>query len=528
MTAVPRHMMTTQGAPWVALGLITLIAVSTGCAETPVIDLRLVKEASLILEGDLRVRFRRVSDNAVIHEVGATGNQVDMAPSRAGLDFLREGEELFVTLRGASPRCPKPVVGRSLAFRHRRESYTIPIAIGCADQFNRTLAAPTGPRLGHTVTALGDGGAVIAGGAPRIDLSDDLPAPLGETLAVERYDLATGRYETLGPSALGQPRIFAPALHNVRGEVALFGGIVATDPANPRDRICADDVQVVYPEPRTVDLTTARCFSGAAETQSGFLVMGGNVNTFEPAVELHGKRLIQPPAPSTGPSDVWVYPQVVGLGGAVILAGASLQTSDAPLALGIEDCGDGPCIRPQPLGEIPTNWFPGFGDVLAVVECLANPERQSLFVVGGAFVEPPTPPSEEPGIVPTDRIWCSAVELDQPLRFVDTQVVLPSGRHSHSLFAVGAPGPRTTLVGVGGVTTGDDAVRLVVDGCNCLVEQVEESSLGVASIFLFGSGALLADQSLLVVGGGEPDPVEPTVFRGFDFSQVYFPDLEGE
>ena len=97
--------------------------------------------------------------------------------SLAGLGALRAGViyALAFEAQYASGTCADDrAVGVSMPFVHREGGYAIPIQVGCADEFGRTVSQPIQARLAAGLETAVDGSAVLAGGVPNIELRTDL------------------------------------------------------------------------------------------------------------------------------------------------------------------------------------------------------------------------------------------------------------------------------------------------------------------------------------------------------------------
>lgn len=215
-----------QAAPASLLSLSLHVAQPTATAEDPFTGVSFMRLALSDESGTIMDKFVHYEDG---------GN--------APLD-LPFGDGLQLTIEGWSMNAGTGLIG-DLVSRGRTtrfslspdsEPLSLTMVFARVNEFSQTTTAgPGGPapsslnvgRVGHTVTALDDGRALIVGGAQLASAkTSDVtgPADLATIFdSVEIYDPKTGEF-SLGPS-MGNPRAFHTATKLPDGRVLIGGGL---------------------------------------------------------------------------------------------------------------------------------------------------------------------------------------------------------------------------------------------------------------------------------------------------------------
>lgn len=457
------------------LGLLLL-----ACADPEVISVRLVPTAGLDPERDFVDVDMRVYDARDEVVVETSGRELvdDLAKGGALRVGRRYRLELAASTREGVCTRHRRAVGRA-HFVHEAPPYAIPIQVGCADELAPTRGAPIHPRLVQSLSATSDG-AIVAGGA---SLLDDAFVPTDPVRAVERYDMATGRFEEVGE--LSTLRLFAPMLTLRDGRVLIAGGQNAVVG-------CDDSMEVVWPPgaaPIPRSLAAPRCSARALLLADGPTFFGGTpppppLMPEYSRMEVHDDSFSFEPRQATGGiarSLAAIAPLTLGRG-ALIGGGQALG---APFELALEDCDDGPCfyeVETDP--AVPEGWT---DMTLTYVPCSQG--GGAVYAVGGVIREEGVEEDTE-----LDDVWCW---LDRPEGGVLRPTAsLPITRALHRTIAL----PDALLV-IGQT----QALRVPVDPCTCTASAttVEVNGLDypAGALMILHEVVTLADESVLIHGG---------------------------
>jgi hypothetical protein len=491
-----------------------VLTLAIGCAGEPV-EIRLIHPVELMTADftSTTIEILDAETDAVVQST-TTASTVDEALELPDLDAteLELGGRYRIRIKAEHPVCTKRAVGESLPFEHRADAYVVSVQIGCADEFTRTRRRPNVSRFGASLVATADGRAVLIGGAREISVpAGDLPQLLSVTSATERYDPAIGAF--LPAASLTVPRAGATTVALDDGAVAVFGG--ATGDA----RVCSSNVDRLFglSVAAVQELEVPRCSASAAlvrDASGGRILVAGGAASSD--IEIYDERAGAHSGASIASAQPRGSPELVALAGgesALLVAGAATE----PLAELVTTTGVTP-ISGGPAG--------GLRETAAVYVRCANPASGEppgvVYLLGGL---------DGAGTNVSDEIWCyrddgsSALELagqlptrrraavavalrDRPLEL--PRVLLIGGAES----APGGPGP----------FGGRDAAVVPVNGCGCEAYPGTELAVPIESDFLVGhSAAVLADGSVLVVGGLDFDSAEHAVATGE--AVLFIPDV---
>ncbi len=486
----------------ILLGAPTLAA---GCLSADQVELVIVSTepvAGAPPPDALQVRIFEVETGQQV--VSQTVNSAE--GSLAGLGALRTGVTYALAFEAqyASGTCAdERAVGVSTPFVHREGGYSIPIQVGCADEFGRTVSQPIEARLAAGLETAVDGTAVLAGGVPNIELRTELEVTEAVPL-VERYAPFGGGFTASGNMLTA--RAF-PALQAVpQGGVAVFGGVVPGLPA------CEATIELIVGSASTATgtLGTPRCFAAAALVPAvSRLVVGGGSNF--PAIRLadfEAFDLDAQPLPDTGIEGL-VHreaPRFVALGdGQTMLAiGGVDAASGGPVVEAVhfgDGCpqGDGPCTLRVPAAGLDQQGL--IATAATYLECPAG--GGTVYIAGGI-----TGAGDANRAL--DQILCIREEADPAEMRVVRAGTLPEPRARHEMVVVrGTSAPRLLIVG-GGRTTSitsnllDDALLVPVDPCACVESSpqvLQRIPLPFTGSAIFHQLTTLQDGSVLLVGG---------------------------
>ena len=489
---------------WLSI-LLGASALAVGCLSADQVELVIVSTepvAGAPAPDALRVRIFEVATGEQV--ISQTVNSAE--GSLAGLGALRTGVTYALAFEAqyASGTCAADrAVGVSLPFVHRDGGYSIPIQVGCADEFGRTLSQPIEARLAAGLETAVDGSVVLAGGVPDIELRTDNLEVTETVPLVERYAPFAGGFSASGTMLTA--RAF-PALQAVpQGGVAVLGGVVPGLPA------CEATVELIVGSASTAtgSLGTPRCFADAVLLPAvSRLVVGGGSNF--PAIRLadfEAFDLDAQPLPDSGIQGL-VYreaPRFVALG-----------DSQTMLAIGgVDAASGGPVVEAVHFGDkCPQGEAPCTFRVPAV-----GLDQQGLIATAATYVECP----EGGGTVyitggitgagdtnrALDQILCIRQEADPAEMRVVRAGTLPEPRARHEMVVVRGTSPRLLIVG-GGRTTSitsnllDDALLVPVDPCACVESSpqvLERIPIPFTGSAVFHQLTTLQDGSVLLVGG---------------------------
>ncbi|MBT8470319.1 MAG: hypothetical protein KJN97_16350, partial [Deltaproteobacteria bacterium] len=487
---------------WLSI-LLAAPALSAGCLSADQVALVIVSTepvAGAPPPDLLRVRIFEVETGQQV--VSQTVNSAE--GSIAGLGALRTGVAYALAFEAqyASGTCADDrAVGVSTPFVHREGGYSIPIQVGCADEFGRTLSQPIEARLAAGLATAIDGTAVLAGGVPDIELRTDLEVTEVVPL-VERYAPFAGGFAASGTMLTA--RAF-PALQAVpQGGVAVFGGVV---PGLPE---CEATVELIVGSASTATgaLGTPRCFADAALLPAVSRLVVGGGSRF-PAIRLADFEAFdlnaQPLADSGFEGLVYrEAPRFVALG-----------DGQTMLAIGgVDAMSGGPVVEAVHFGDR----CPQGGAPCTVRVPAAGLDQQGLIATAATYLECPDGGGTvyiTGGITGAqdanralDQILCIREEPDPAEMRVVRAGTLPEPRARHEMVVVrGTMAPRLLIVG-GGRTTSitsnllDDALLVPVDPCACVESSpqvLERIPLPFTGSAIFHQLTTLQDGSVLLV-----------------------------
>ncbi len=513
---------------WLSI-LLGAPALATGCLSADQVELVVVSTepvAGAPAPDALRVRIFEVETGEQV--VSQTVSSAE--GSLAGLGALRTGVTYALAMEAqyASGTCADDrAVGVSMPFVHREGGYTIPIQVGCADEFGRTLSQPIQARLAAGLETAVDGSAVLAGGVPNIELRTDLEVTEVVPL-VERYAPFAGGF--LASGTMLTARAF-PALQAVpQGGVAVFGGVVPGLPA------CEATIELIVGSASTAtgSLTTPRCFADAALLPGvSRLVVGGGSNF--PAIRLADFEvhdLDAQPLTDNGIEGL-VHreaPRFVALGdGQTMLSiGGVDAASGGPVVEAVhfgDDCpqGEAPCTFRVPAAGLDQQGL--IATAATYVECPTG--GGTVYITGGI-----TGAGDANRAL--DQILCIR-ELPDPSEMrVVRAGTLPEPRARHEMVVVRGMSPRLLIVG-GGRTTSitsnllDDALLVPVDPCACVESSpqvLERIPLPFTGSAVFHQLTTLQDGSVLLVGGARIFNEQGTVrYQALGEAALFVPEV---
>jgi hypothetical protein len=432
------------------------------------------------------------------------------------VDDLRIGVEYRVRLSAVLPVCAGPVVGESVPFVHREESYVVSVQIGCADQFTPTRRRPNVSRFAASLVTASDGSAMLAGGAREVSFgAGGAPSFSSVLSSTERYDPVLGNFVPAG--SLTAPRAGLVSIALDDGTVAVFGGATGGTPpcSSNVDRLFRLSVSAVQ------GLEHPRCGGAAAIVRDGgddprILVAGGALLDGSRAIEIYDASAnahADPPAIEglVARSSAELVPLAGGTS-ALLVGGTTI----APIA-----------ERVTTTGSTAVEGGPSAGLRETAAVYVACPHDGAVpgvvYLLGGL---------DGAGTRVSNEIWCyaddgsnrlvRAGELAEPRRAA-VAVALRARADSGSrvLLVGGTP----AAPGVGGSLGDKDAVLVSVDGCSCALRDSQiEIAVPIEGDYLIGHAAtLLADGSVLVVGGLDLDGVDRAVATGE--AVLFIPEL---
>ncbi len=449
----------------------------------------------------LRVQiFERATGERIVEQT------VDAAEGRlAGLGALRHGAEYILALEalfGAGTCADDRAVGLSTPFVHQHGGYAIPIQVGCADEFGRTLSQPNVGRLAAGLETAADGTVLLAGGVPRVELRESNSVVVDVVDVVERYDPLTGDFTTSGTMLTG--RAF-PALQALpQGGVAVFGGVLEGIPA------CEGTIELIVGAASTAkgSLSQRRCFAEVALLPAvGRIVVGAGAET--PGMRTTDFEAYDVEAEVQTESEIEgrVYrqaPRFVALGnGETMLAiGGVAPVAGGPIVEAVhygDGCSGGaPCTFAIPAPGLDQRGLTSTAAVYA--ECPTG--GGTVYITGGL-----TGGGDSGRAL--DQILCIREEENlADLRIVQTGT-LPEPRARHEMVVVRGTSPRLLVVG-GGQTMSftesllEDALLVPIDPCACIQpspQVLERVPLPFTGSAVLHQVAPLADGSVLLVGG---------------------------
>ncbi len=522
--------MRTRFLTWFPTLVSGALLLAAGCLSADQVELVIVSTEPIAgAPPPEALRVRIIDEQSGDLVVSRTVSSAD--GSLAGLGALQEGRAYVLALDAFYPAgtCAEDrAVGVSTPFDHRSGGYEVPIQLGCADEFGRTLSQPAEARLAAGLEIALDGTVVLAGGVPRFELRD--PAQVTEVVnSIERYDPLTGSFAASGSMVTG--RAF-PALQAVpQGGVAVFGG---TLPGSPP---CEATIELIVGAASTAkgSLTHRRCFAGAALLANAerLVVGGGSDSPANRASDFEAYDL-EAEVPTEGEIAGRVYraaPRLVALGdGETVLAiGGVAAISGGPVVEAVHfgsscPAGASPCTFPIPASTLDQR---GLDSAAAArVDCPSG--GGTVYITGGIS-------GSNDNTRALDQILCIREEEDpRDMRLVPAGT-LPEPRARHEMVAVRGEPARLLVVG-GGRTSSitnnllDDALLIPVDPCSC--EPVTPQVLKRLPLPLTGSAvlhqiALLRDGSVLLTGGARifNDDEGPIRYEALGEAALFVPEI---
>lgn len=512
---------------------LALLLLALGACQPPeAVHVRLVSGSGLDVErnvDDLRIGFFRVGQTAPDVDLSPDAEMRDGQTDLASSAGLTVGETYEVRVVGTSSNClrdPQRVVGRSLPFEHRAETYEVVVQIGCADEFQPTAGPPVHARIDHRVVPLPDGSALVIGGATS-QPGDGAPESMNAVTAVERYDPRTGTFEEIGETTLG--RVQSGAIYlEATGEVAVAGGWSTST-------LCNGTTEVVWPSPRVGPrLLASRCAPELVAFGEDVLAIGSaldfevTLGAGEPTHERLPGDLGAAGSPLTPGGALRLSPRVGSFSGGALIGGlryrinamdmleSEVETSFERL---VPNCGFGPCT--QAVGLL-ADEFPAFYSSYAMVGLECPSGGATVYVMGGVAVEPVEPVRACDDLTPCgegqncnagvcfaaqthDGMYCyaTATGVIERVGALETSIAFPE------LVALEGEDVQRRLLLTGSDVSRPDssfAVPIVADACTC--RRPNESApvdLPPGARAQRHAAAVLADGSVLLVGGLDPD-----------------------
>lgn len=509
--------------------LLLASVVAAGCLSADQVELVIVSTepvAGAPAPDTLRIRiFEVASGEQVVSQTvtSADGNLAGLGALQNGVAYLLAFEARFAAGTCADDRA----VGVSMPFVHRAGGYSIPIQVGCADEFGRTTSQPIEPRLAAGLETAIDGTALLVGGTPNLVLRN--PPEVTETVGlVERYAPFAGGFTASGDMLTARAY---PALQAVpQGGVAVFGGIVPGIPA------CEATIELIVGSASTAkeSLSARRCFADAALLPAvSRLIVGGDSNV--PAIRFADFEVFDSEAETSTDERLegLVYreaPRFVALG-----------DGETMLAVGgVDAASGGPVVEAVHFGSR----CPQGGPPCTIPVPAASLDAQGLTFMAASYLECPTGGGTvyiTGGITGTgdssralDQILC--IREDQSL--AEMRIVragtLPEPRARHEMVVVRGSSARLLIVG-GGRTTSitsdllDDALLVPVDPCACVESSpqvLERIPLPFTGSAVLHQLTTLQDGSALLVGGARIFNEEGTIrYQALGEAALFVPEI---
>ena len=483
------------------LGATVLVG---GCLSADQIDLVIISTEPIAGAPSPQALHVRVFD-AVTQELVVSQTAQSAGGVLAGLGALREGKEYVLTLEarfGAGTCADDRAVGVSTPFVHRAGGYSIPIQVGCADEFGRTVSQPHVARLAAGLETAVDGTVVLAGGVPQLALSDPLEV-MDVVDVIERYDPSTGAFAEAGKMLTA--RAF-PALQALpQGGVAVFGGLV---PGLP---LCERTIELIVGSASTVKgpLSQRRCLADVALLPAvGRLVVGGGADTPTMREADFEAYDLQAETQTDSAIEGRVYrsgPRFVALrnGETMLAIGGVSAAASRPLVEAVHfgaGCpgGKAPCTFPIPAPGLDQQGLTS--TAAAYAECPSG--GGTVYITGGITGSGDTARA-------LDQILC----VHEGENLADLRVVragtLPEPRARHEMVIVRGATTRLLIVG-GGQTASitsdllEDALLVPIDPCACVERSpqvLKRIPLPLTGSAVLHQLAVLRDGSVLLVGG---------------------------
>ena len=500
------------------------------CADPAGIDISLVTSSRLVPSATfttLRVRVSEQASGRVVKEstlaMGALGAPAEVFDA----DGLDAGANYVITVVAEVPPVVCPMrgraVGRSVAFTHRDEAYSVPVQMGCADELNVTRRQPVIGRDAQSLVPMPDGSAFVIGGARSGTLVPLRALDLASE--VERYDPATGQFVITG--SLATPRTLPGSVALPSGEAAVVGGILSGVMG------CVGTIEVTN---GTTTMTTAtlaapRCLPAVAllPVAERVIVVGGAL-----PIEVYDATMRRRVGEMTPSLALRNLPAVVPLGdgtSALVVGGTTAEApTNGPVAELVRvggSCGDAGCVTEVTGAALPAE---GYREMAATwVSCATG--GGAVYVLGGV-----TGLRDADGAI--DSVYCYRDVPGVTGRLVPAGT-LPARRRSGIAKTIRAPGGSQRVLIAGGfdstamvrtVTPARNAIALDVDPCSCeqpaavaSMDDLPDEYVGSPLLF---AGAGLADGSVMLVGGVRITNLLTLAIAGTDDSALYFPDVE--
>ncbi len=489
-----------------ATAIVVAVSSAAGCLSADRIELVIVGTEPI--EGApppslVRVRIIDAATGQLVVE--STVESAD--GSLAGLGALQGGATYQLALEAqfdAGTCANDRAIGVSPPFVHRSGGYSIPIQVGCADEFGRTVSQPIEPRLAPGLTTAADGTAVLTGGTPRVELRVDQVEIDEAVELIERYDPFAGGFTESGSMVTARAY---PAVQAVpEGGVAIFGGVLPGEPP------CEATIELIVGSASSAKgpLAYTRCFPDATLLPAVSRVVVGGWS-MAPAERIGDYEVFNLDADAGTGEQVagLVYretPRLVTLGdGETLLAVGGVRPGlGGPVVEALhfgDDCPAGvqaPCALPVPAPGLDPRGLQSMA--AAYVACPSG--GGAVYITGGI-----TGAGDSRRVL--DQILCVREQEDPSAMTVMQAGTLPEPRAAHEMVVVRGDSPRLLIVG-GGQTTSvvsdllDDALLVPVDPCTC--EQSSPQVLQRIPLPFTGSAVLhrlttLPDGSVLLVGG---------------------------
>lgn len=492
--------------------LPVVLASVAGCAEGPLIDVRMIHSPAMIPSEALNDLTLRIMGEGgeVVHQGSVSGPDLAGVVELFDADELEVGRTYVVTLEAEAPSCRlKRGVGRSTSFVHRESDYAISLHVGCADEFAPPRTNPLKARMMPGMALTEEGHVVMLGGASARDIYDDFFQNEDFTDFIERYDPTTGQFTETG--SLIVPRAYPSAVNLPDGQVALIGGFESAP------NMCSQAMEVFSGEGTVTagNLEHRRCGPAAAvltEPQV-VVVVGGAFEQYDERradAEVHDATL-HTPVDRHVEGGVYRYdPVIVPLSdgeSALVIGGIVIETDPGPPVeiIGVgRGCDTTACLDPVEAHEVPElDWTE-----MAATYITCPGSGGAVYVTGGVT-------REREFETALDGVWCYRDEPGATGVLVEAGR-LPGPRRSHGMVTVDGPGGAQRLLLIGGILTDADTpvealmdgLLIAVDGCECSTIAPDDATvipLPFHGELMTPAVARLNDGAVLVTGGYEVD-----------------------
>jgi hypothetical protein len=467
-------------------------------------------------EGTLEVALFDVGRGALVSrstvQLSALGGEASLAE---GLE-LDEGTTYRLIVAGelTSAACAAEkdrLTGRSPPFQHRAGDARVQVYVDCAGRSSATSAAPVVGGFFRSATRLEGptsyGQVLLVGGMQLknpADISDLTRGEVNDSLEI--FDVQQNRFRLL-EAKLSRSRVWHQATAVGDGRVLVSGGATLVEVSKVKRFAALDLVELISNE-RVTGLSAmkvARYGHSALQLEGRLLIAGGSINSLQlvtNGAELYDVESGQSLGPVSNMSARRNYAMAapVGSKGDALISGGrwlnGLKVGDERFCLQGNDCScEAPCFEPIegfPVGE---GRFQG-----AAVSVGCDDGSGAVYVIGGRHdkLEDKQIPARTYG-----DIYCYDLQDPKRTRRVGS-LLTPRSLHTASLIDPGPGGSERRIFVAGGVddqgTLRGDA-ELFTAPCRCPAQIDPPSRVGLASVRYAHTATVLADGSVLLVGG---------------------------